>query len=225
MGYGIAASRPRMDLRFARGDYGAAAGYRGDPAQWPRLSPLYRGDPFIGGLVRGIAGLAEKILPGPFGAAAGAVRGILSPERKAAPVLPQAPVSGGPGGMQGAFQVPGTALMPPAAAAAAMQVAPGMACPSGYHANKSDYFLKDGTYVAEGTRCVRNRRMNPLNPRALRRGISRQKGFIGLAKKAMKGTNYTVTTRGARSRAPQRIAISERGPGSVSVRQLPPGRG
>lgn len=62
--------------------------------------------------------------------------------------------------------------------------APGMklACPSGMHPNKSDYFLKDGTFVAKGTRCVKNRRRNPLNPRALDRAISR----IQSAKKASK---------------------------------------
>jgi len=50
-----------------------------------------------------------------------------------------------------------------------------MGCPSGYHANKTSYFLKDGTYVPRGSRCVRNRRRNPLNFRALNRSISRVK--------------------------------------------------
>jgi hypothetical protein len=44
------------------------------------------------------------------------------------------------------------------------------------HANKSGYFLKGGTYVAPGTRCVANRRRNPLNPRALSRAMSRVAG-------------------------------------------------
>jgi len=46
-------------------------------------------------------------------------------------------------------------------------------CPPGCHPNKSDYFLKGGTFVAEGTRCVTNRRRNPLNPRALDRAAGR----------------------------------------------------
>lgn len=46
-------------------------------------------------------------------------------------------------------------------------------CPSGWHPNKSSYFLKDGTYVPAGSRCVRNRSRDPLNPRALRRAIGR----------------------------------------------------
>jgi len=46
-------------------------------------------------------------------------------------------------------------------------------CPSGCHPNKSDYFLRSGAFVARGTKCVRNRRRNPLNPRALDRAASR----------------------------------------------------
>jgi len=46
-------------------------------------------------------------------------------------------------------------------------------CPAGCHPNKSEYCLKSGARVLKGTRCVRNRRRNPLNPRALDRAISR----------------------------------------------------
>lgn len=48
-----------------------------------------------------------------------------------------------------------------------------IACPRGTHANASDYFLKDGSFIAKGSRCVQNRRRNPMNPRALGRAISR----------------------------------------------------
>jgi hypothetical protein len=54
--------------------------------------------------------------------------------------------------------------------------------PSGYHWNKSDYFLMDGTFVPKGTKIVKNRRRNSLNPRALDRAIGRVSG----AKKASK---------------------------------------
>ena len=57
-----------------------------------------------------------------------------------------------------------------------------VACPSGFHPNKSSYFLMDGSHVEEGSRCVKNRRRNPLNPRALSRSIGRIKG----AKRASK---------------------------------------
>ena len=46
-------------------------------------------------------------------------------------------------------------------------------CQSGFHPNKTSYFLKDGSFVDVGTRCVRNRRRNPMNARALSRAIGR----------------------------------------------------
>jgi len=52
------------------------------------------------------------------------------------------------------------------------QVAQGMT-PKGFHLNKSDYFLKNGTFIAKGSVFVKNRRRNPLNPRALRNAIGR----------------------------------------------------
>lgn len=46
-------------------------------------------------------------------------------------------------------------------------------CPAGTRSNKSGYHLKSGAFIAPGTRCVKIRRRNPLNPRALDRAISR----------------------------------------------------
>jgi hypothetical protein len=65
--------------------------------------------------------------------------------------------------------------------------AAGMVCGSNgkmraAHLNRSGYHLKNGTYVAPGTKCVANRRRNPLNPRALSRAMSRVAG----AQKAIK---------------------------------------
>lgn len=54
-------------------------------------------------------------------------------------------------------------------------------CPTGFHWNKSGYMTQQG-YVAEGSRCVKNRRMNPANPRALVRAIRRGDAFVRLAK-------------------------------------------
>lgn len=56
---------------------------------------------------------------------------------------------------------------------------------SGYHLNKTDYFLRDGTFVPAGTKLVKNRRRNPLNPRAASRAISR----LESAKKAASRMN------------------------------------
>lgn len=49
--------------------------------------------------------------------------------------------------------------------------------PKGYHLNKTSYFLQDGTFVPAQSRWVKNRRRNPLNPRALSRSIGRIKSF------------------------------------------------
>jgi len=50
---------------------------------------------------------------------------------------------------------------------------PAIGCAKGHHPNKSDYFLRDGTFVPAGSRCVKDRRRNPLNVRAASRAISR----------------------------------------------------
>jgi len=60
---------------------------------------------------------------------------------------------------------------PPRAPAVAA-AAPGGGCPQGFHPNKSNYFTKQG-FVAEGTKCVRNRRRNLSNGRANTRSLRR----------------------------------------------------
>lgn len=49
------------------------------------------------------------------------------------------------------------------------------ACPTGFHLSKQEPF-----------KCVRNRRMNPLNPRAFRRSVRRIKGAVKFAKEVDK---------------------------------------
>jgi len=93
------------------------------------------------------------------------------------PTGPQAPTGmpGGamPGGRALAI-IPGRAV---AGARAVMPIAAGGVCPVGYHPRKSD-----------GAVCVRNRRMNVANPRALRRGMRRVQGFERLARKTIRFT-------------------------------------
>lgn len=55
-------------------------------------------------------------------------------------------------------------------------------CVSGYHLNKGTYWTQSGGVVFKGTRCVKNRRMNPANPRALARAIRRGDAFVRMAK-------------------------------------------
>lgn len=66
-----------------------------------------------------------------------------------------------------------------------MGLAPGtkVACPPGYRPNKSSYFLTDGTFVPKDSRCVKIRRRNPLNPRALDRAMGRLTSAKRAAKK------------------------------------------
>lgn len=44
----------------------------------------------------------------------------------------------------------------------------------------------------------KRRRMNVTNAKALRRAIRRQDGFVKLARRALKGSGYTIATRGSR---------------------------
>ncbi len=53
----------------------------------------------------------------------------------------------------------------------------GSGCPTGFHLDKT-----------EGVKCVRNRRMNIANPRALRRAMRRVQGFEKLARRTISFT-------------------------------------
>lgn len=120
---------------------------------------------FLGGAVKTLAtGAAGFLAGGPAGAAATLVPGL---------------VAGRPGGGSGLpSNLP--ALPTPGVGGAIQRFLPGgksgyvsQVPTKGYHLNKTSYFLKDGTFVPEGSRLVKNRRRNPLNPRALRRAIAR----------------------------------------------------
>lgn len=134
--------------------------------------PRYQGDPGIFGDIGRFIGGAVKSLPVVGGLAGGAITGlanVLDPKKpQIAPMLPQvfqqAPVVPKPGAM-GAIQ-----RFLPGGESGYMPAGPS---PSGYHWNKADYFLRDGTFVPKGTKLVKNRRRNPANIRATNRAISR----------------------------------------------------
>lgn len=63
----------------------------------------------------------------------------------------------------------------------------------------------------------RRRRMNYANGKALKKAIRRQDGFVKLARKALKGSGYTIVSKSSRARQ-RPLTIRESGPGSVSVR-------
>ena len=62
--------------------------------------------------------------------------------------------------------------------------------PPGYHYNKTGYFVKGppAQYIPAGTKLVRNRRRNPLNPRAFDRALGRVSSAKRFAKKLGKVT-------------------------------------
>ena len=148
------------------GDYSTGGyGYpRGDPGLFSfvgkLLKPIWKvAKPIIG------AALGVPVIPAIVGGVAGAATG-----RAMVPVGPPA----APPSMPGIGAIVGQGVGAAVGAYAATRPMGGM-CPSGYHP------AKDGS-----GRCVRNRRMNVANPRALRRSIRRVKGFDKLARKSIR---------------------------------------
>lgn len=140
----------------------------------------FRGDPGIFGDIGRFLGGAVKSVPFVGGLAGGAITSlanVLDPI-KSAPSLP---------GMMNTLpilqQQAGRVVSKPGVKAWFQQAIPGgetgmmvqgvPARMSGYHWNKADYFLRDGTFVAAGTKLVKNRRRNPANSKATNRAISR----------------------------------------------------
>lgn len=163
----------------------------------------FQGDPglfgFLGKVGKGILGGAAGLLTGGIsGAATGAVSPFLGSRAKARLGL-AAPPQQVPQAQRGGFRVPapgpGQIRVRPGAVLpggrpfisreGGQQVPAGMklACPGGFHPNKSSYFLSDGTFIPEGSKCVKNRRRNPMNPRALDRAIGRLEGAKRLQSK------------------------------------------
>ena len=135
----------------------------------------------IGSFIGKVAGVASKI-PGPIGWGAAAIKQVLPGQ---SPLAGQYPVTFAPTRLP---PFPGTPL--PGVGPAIARFLPGgetgvapptVGAPSGYHVNKTAYYLKDGTYIPEESRWVKNRRTNPLNPRAASKALRR----LGSLKRAM----------------------------------------
>ena len=151
-------------MSYYKGDYYSG---RGD---------YYRGDPFLGALVPLAGGLLKKGVSaliakagarGATGAAAAVAGGA------AAVGAASRLTSGGP--IRLPAPMPGGAVIQPG------RILPGGApfitqgqAPRGYHAHKE--LAKRGVI-----KWVKNRYMNPANPKALRRAIRREEGFCQLA--------------------------------------------
>jgi len=168
-------------MSYYRGDY-----YRGD---------YYRGDPFIGGIFRAAAPIVGR-LAGTVARRAGAAgRALLGmrPVQTARTIAREVAIPTAvavattratqgiisPGGGMGGASPNYAEGAETGAGGMVMMGAKGM-CPPGFHPNKSD-----GPRGPKGSYCVRNRRMNPLNPRALRRALRRSEDFEAIAKRTV----------------------------------------
>jgi len=159
---------------YMRGDY-----YRGD---------YYRGDPGLFGAIGKIGGAIGGFLTGGIpGAVAGhkvggAVGNAITAKPKAGtialpggltlPSLPLSPLGIGGGIVSGVAGLLGFGPGGPAMGA-------GGVCPKGYHPDKRTK-----------SRCVRNRTMNVLNGRALRRGLRRAEGFEKIARRTVSALRH-----------------------------------
>lgn len=136
-----------------------------------------QGDPGFFSSLGGLIGKVAKFIPGPIGAAAGLIfdkpgDSTFIPQQPLGPqTVPASPVPGFGGAVQ--RFLPG--------GKSGFECPPGSECPTGFRKNKSSYFLRDGTFVMPGSRCVRIRRINPGNGRAVRRAIRRENSFVKLA--------------------------------------------
>jgi len=97
----------------------------------------------------------------------------------ALPKVAQIPVPGIRGMAERAFTGGATGFMDDPSMNGMMAGRPAV---SGYHWNKSGYFLQSGEYVPAGSKMVKNRRRNPANPRATSNAITRIKGAKRYAK-------------------------------------------
>lgn len=168
----------------------------------------YQGDP---GFFSSIGKIFKKVLPiavgfatgGPIGAVVAGV-GSLAGGRVAAPAI-GAPGARARGGARDRFSRVPTATL---------QTFPGGA-PSAALGIPSARQIAQRLVPGGATGFPRRRRMNVANPKALRRAIRRQAGFVKLARKALKGSGYTIVTRGSGRRRP--INVREAGSGSVTI--------
>jgi hypothetical protein len=147
--------------------------YRGDGGNYYR-GDYYRGDPFLGAILGGVARkVAGKVARWAVGRSAGA--------RGTRVVMDQLPGVGVGIGIGRGFGPPNMPALP---------ALPGMpALPGG----------KEPRGTPKDFRPNRARRMNPLNPRALRRALRRAEGFEKFAKKTVNALYKTVDGRRVRT--------------------------
>lgn len=185
-------------MAYYRGDY-----YRGD---------YYRGDPglfsFLGKAAKAVTGVVSKLgIPG-VSSVAGLAHGVLSGGKVqvvpqiSPPMFPlqqaglinvgQGPQTGlinigGGGGILPEQQGPVGTMLPGG-------FIPGMCGMKGTRVNKSSYYRRipgtlQGQLIPKGSVCVKTRRMNIANGRALTRAVRRAQGFAKMARRVLAFTS------------------------------------
>jgi hypothetical protein len=158
-----------------------------DPELFPNLSGSYgevgygASPQFLGGLGP-LIGTIGGLLPGPVGPIIGAIGGLLP--RPGTPSTPRLPLPPGPGGLPPVTTIPvgggarvGRAKAAKIAAAAAAAAAAGLTLEQ---------------YLALNPNALKtNRRLNVLNPKALRRAGRRVEGFACFARKMISFSDKT----------------------------------
>lgn len=177
-------------MPYYQGDY-----YQGD---------YYQGDIFgtLKGMVKGAVGGFFK--GGPVGAISGAAKGAIVRAGKTVPpappplmlpaIAPRMMDIDVPKALPGAVKQPGLGgaierFLPFGQTGYVPGSQLGMGPPAGWHWNKAFSYAKG---LPAGSFLVRNRSMNPLNPRALRRTVRRQRGAVGLMRAVLSGSGYTI---------------------------------
>lgn len=184
----------RGDNCYGRGDYYRGDYYRGDPGLFGSIGKALKSVGRVAiGAVKGFA------TGGPLGAVTGGARALLPsgggliqvPPPFAGPIAPFLPSFPPP------MQIPQTTG--PVGTMTPQGFLPGLCNIKGTRPNKSAYYrgVRDdqgrltGTalLVPKGSVCVKTRRLNVANPRALRRAIRRARGFAKLARRVITFTS------------------------------------
>ncbi len=145
--------------------------YRGDGGNYYR-GDYYKGDPFLGGLIAGVVGKGIKKAAGWVGSRIGRAAG----SRTTQVVMDQLPGVGVGIGLEQARRQFTGGGMP------ALPMLPGGGATLPMFGGKKRY-----------------RKMNPLNPKALRRALRRAEGFEKFAKKTVNALYKTVDGRRVRT--------------------------
>ncbi|MHC4067806.1 MAG: hypothetical protein ACYSUI_25330 [Planctomycetota bacterium] len=145
------------------------------------MGDYYQGDPFLGGLFKKVAGTVRGAVGGflrggPVSAITGGVAGAIGARsRLGRPSMTRLPVLRS----TAVTRVPGIK-------GGLQRIVPGGAT---------------GLEVLDTIGVRKRRRMNVGNAKALRRAIRRMDGFVGLARKSLKHTNYKLVSKSAGRRS------------------------